>query len=121
MSDTKASYVVDDLKHLAGWNTKQEEGYIIAFLNRPGHYDLARTDAKYRTLFAQWRKGRDQIIGGGLTGAFIFKTYQEAADAAAGWAHTNNETTRIIKVKTQARFEVFEDYPINLCDVLAEL
>ena len=121
MSDKKASYVVDDLKYLAQAHDKHEEGYIIAFLHRRSMVVLENTDPRYRTLFANWRREGDQIIGGCLENAFIFPTYQAAADAAVGWANTNNTDTRIIKVKTQATFEVFEDYPINLVDALAEL
>ncbi len=112
--------VMDDVRHLAGWNDKQTEGYIIAFLHQREHQSL---HAKYRTIFAQWRSNGDQIIGGSLGSACIFPSYQAAADAAAGWSNTADPgaCTRIVKVKTRAAFEIFEDYPINLCDVLAEL
>lgn len=103
---------------VARW-AEEGEGYIIAFS------DTMLSPPQHRTLFAHPHSNprSPQDITGtiDINEATIYPTYQSAVEAAAFWVHTRKPDTRIIRVRRRSAMELFEDYPTNLADALAEL
>ena len=114
--------VIDDARSIAE-SFPLGDGHIIAVVNE-GRPDLraawTTSEPDLRVSFLK-KVGHFRPIGVPLDRAHIFSTYQEAADAAQKWFHSNRATSRIIHVRVTRPFELLEDYPITVLDALAEL
>ena len=113
--------VIDDARFIAQ-NHPQDSGYIVAVSVKPAMGLAYAWPPERRVGFLNKCHGLPKIdVAGPLRNAELYPTWEAAAAAPKSWKHSDKVTTRIIKVQRQPPVVMFEDFPIDLLDRLAEV